>query len=390
MEQGLQRIIASCLFNILVFDFNNLNYLHGSETSLSIFDIKPNGNDTFYNLFPSVDIDLMKKEHNNQSPFMGSINLLEDYSTKFYKVEIFNFVYLVLITSVIVLEDDFSKQTDYTTYAVARLDNKFKFVETDNLFNKRFGEAIGRCFNCNFINSFDVIFKKNIENNLSNTGHYQGVIPLECINGRYYEHFVIIDERKTPKGKFYDVSYYPYEEFGKIGKIYLADDLKHDFILSTNPNMYSKEKFFQVVTKSLIEKGDNPCYLIFIDINDFKSINDRYGHLQGDFVIKEIGNILAYVFRNHLVSSYGGDEFAIFIEKETDLRKIINKINKAEKMINESIRFKPINTKTFLCAGISRTPINGTTIYDLIKEADIKMYHAKEKEELYCVGFQEE
>ena len=69
------------------------------------------------------------------------------------------------------------------------------------------------------------------------------------------------------------------------------------------------------MTKSLIEKGDNPCYLIFIDINDFKSINDRYGHLQGDFVIKEIGNYLAYVFRNHLVSSYGGDEFAIFIEK---------------------------------------------------------------------------
>ncbi len=387
MEQGLERIIAGSLFNILVFDFKKLNYLHGSETSLSIFNISPNGNETFYDLFPNFNIDLLKRKHDNQSSLMGQFKLIEDYSTRFYKVELFNSVYLLMVTAVIVLEDEFSNNTDYTKYATATIDSKFKFIETDELFVERFGEVIGRCFNHNFINSFDIVFKKGIERQLSKAGHYQGVILLECVNGKYYEHFVIVKERKGSKKKLYDIFYYPYEEFERRGKTYLTNDLQHDFILSANPNIFNKEKFFQITTKRLIQNGENPCYLIFIDINDFKSINDYYGHLQGDFVIKEIGNILAYVFREHLVCAYGGDEYAIFIETNDDFGKIINKIHKAERMINESVRFKPLNTETILCAGVSKTPINGTTIYDLIKEADIKMYQAKDEKELYRLGF---
>ncbi len=390
MDKGLERIVEDSLFNIIVFDYDTLNYLHGSETSLKIFNINPVGDETFYELFPDVDINQIKRKHDNQSPLMVQLNLKENYSTSIYKVELFNSIYLLLVTSVIVLEDEFAKATDYTKYAVAAMNRNFKFIENDELFIKRFGNSIGRCFNHNFINSFDIIFKKSIENHLEKTGHYQGVVPLECVNGKYYEHFIVIEEREGSSGKVYDIAYFPYEEFAKKGKTYLTNDLQQDFIVSVNPNLYSKEKFFQIATKRLIQNGENPCYLIFIDINDFKSINDYYGHLHGDFVIKEIGNILAYIFRDHLVCSYGGDEYAIFIETNIKFEKIINKIHKAEKMIQESIRFKPRNVKTVLCAGVSRTPINGTTIYDLIKEADIKMYQAKEKEKLYCLGFQEE
>ncbi len=390
MDKGLKRIIDESLFNIIVFDYDTLDYLYGSKTSLSIFNINPNGSTRFYELFPNVDIDQIKRKHDNQTPLMKQLNLAKDYSTNFYKVELFNSVYLLLVTSVIVIEDEFAKETDYTRYAVARMNKKFKFIATDKLFDERFGKAINKCFNYNFINSFDAVFAKNIEKHLSKTGHYQGVIPLECANGRYYEHFVIVKERENSSSAVYDITYFPYEEFARRGKTYLTSDFQQDFIVSTNPNIYSKEKFFQIATRRLIQNGKIPCYLIFIDINDFKSINDTYGHLHGDFVIKEIGNILAYVFKNHLVCSYGGDEYAIFIDKDIEFEKIINKVNKAEKMINESIRFKPINAETILCAGISKTPINGTTIYDLIKEADIKMYHAKDKKELYCLGFQEE
>ncbi len=390
MEQGLQRIIASSLFNIIVFDYDTLIFLHGSKTSLSIFNINPNGNETFYDLFPNVDINQIKRKHDNQSSLMEHLNLTGNYSTSFYKVELFGNVYLILVTSVIILEDEFAKQTDYTKYAVATIDKKFKFIKTDKLFVERFGNSIGKCFNYNFINPFDIVFKKDIEKHLLETGHYQGVVPLECVNRKHYEHFIIIKENKKSSDKVYDVFYYPYEEFKWRAQTYLTGDFQQDFIVSVNPNMYSKEKFFQVATKRLIQNGQHPCYLIFIDINNFKTINDCYGHLHGDFVIKEIGNILTYVFRNHLVCSYGGDEYAIFIDEDIDFKSIIHKIRKAEKMIEESIRFKPLGAETILCVGISKTPINGTTIYDLIKEADMKMYHAKDRKELYCLGFQEE
>jgi len=390
MEKGLKKIVENSLFNIIVFDYDTLKYLHASETSLNIFGIKPEINTTFYELFPCVDINQIKKKHDNQAPLMGHLNLIEDYSTSFYKVELFNNVYLLLVTAVIVLEDEFSKATDYTKYAVAAMNKNFKFIENDELFIKRFGNSIGRCFNHNFINSFDLIFKRSIEDHLLKTGHYQGVVPLECVNGKYYEHFIIVEERIESSNKVYEIAYFPYEEFARKGKTYLTSDLQQDFIVSVNPNIYSKDKFFQIATKRLIKNGENPCYLIFIDINNFKSINDYYGHLHGDFVIKEIGNILAYVFKGHLICSYGGDKYAIFIETNVKFKKIIDKINRAEKMIQESIRFKPRNVETVLCAGVSRTPINGTNIYDLIKEADIKMYQAKEEEKLYCLGFQEE
>lgn len=56
-----------------------------------------------------------------------------------------------------------------------------------------------------------------------------------------------------------------------------------------------------------------PCTLIAVDVDDFKGVNDTYGHLEGDAVLKELARFMKQVMRKEdIVARFGGDEFIIF------------------------------------------------------------------------------
>ncbi|MEJ6952034.1 sensor domain-containing diguanylate cyclase [Natronospora cellulosivora (SeqCode)] len=79
-------------------------------------------------------------------------------------------------------------------------------------------------------------------------------------------------------------------------------------------NLYN-HAYFQSVLDKLIEKKDMlPLSLVFMDIDDFKQVNDQYGHLIGDKVLKELSAILLKHSRDgDLVARYGGEEFAVIL-----------------------------------------------------------------------------
>lgn len=119
--------------------------------------------------------------------------------------------------------------------------------------------------------------------------------------------------------------------------------------------------------------------VFFIDLDNFKTINDSLGHEYGDFVLKNIANRLREVIRSEdLVFRLGGDEFTVIlfdIDSPHDASFIANKILK---VISEPIDFDSQTLYVSSSIGISMYPQDGQDSQTLIKNADAAMYKAKD------------
>jgi len=113
--------------------------------------------------------------------------------------------------------------------------------------------------------------------------------------------------------------------------------------------------------------------VIFLDIDDFKKINDNYGHLSGDYVLKKISETIAMNLRNtDLVGRYGGEEFLIVLPS-TGLEE---GLNIAERIRNEisSLQWES-NLQITISGGA--VELGDERVYELLERADNLMYKAK-------------
>ena len=128
-----------------------------------------------------------------------------------------------------------------------------------------------------------------------------------------------------------------------------------------------------------VQRYGYPLALAIIDLDEFKSINDRFGHAAGDAVLKHFSQNVLSVFRHHdTVARYGGEEFAVLLPN-TDLDGALNALRKVRHQLEESNCLLDngveISTPTF-SAGIALfSP--GESPDELIKRADMAMYRAK-------------
>ncbi len=120
--------------------------------------------------------------------------------------------------------------------------------------------------------------------------------------------------------------------------------------------------------------------LLFIDIDNFKDINDKYGHDTGDYVLQSLATRLLDSMRNiDTVCRLGGDEFIIILASIRNKEDVESAINKITKIISKEIVHKKIHHTIKVSIGISLYPDDGKDTRALMKNADIAMYHAKEK-----------
>lgn len=125
--------------------------------------------------------------------------------------------------------------------------------------------------------------------------------------------------------------------------------------------------------------------LVFIDLNNFKAVNDIYGHEKGDEVLKGVAKELKNSFRHYdIIARFGGDEFIILIkipkasfglENVLNLEKILDLENNL-KSIDERIKDKFKKYKTSLSYGIA-TNLETFGLENLIEVADARMYEDK-------------
>ncbi|MFH0840257.1 MAG: sensor domain-containing diguanylate cyclase [Candidatus Omnitrophota bacterium] len=140
---------------------------------------------------------------------------------------------------------------------------------------------------------------------------------------------------------------------------------------------------FQVALTNEIKKAretDMPLSLLMMDIDDFKNYNDRFGHVAGDFIIKEMAKVMVEASRKKdCVCRYGGEEFAIILPQTTkdDANHIAHRLReKVQQYFFPNQEYQPKKVFTFSC-GISTFPKDVADKDALIKTADAALYKAK-------------
>lgn len=118
---------------------------------------------------------------------------------------------------------------------------------------------------------------------------------------------------------------------------------------------------------------------LMVDIDDFKLYNDNYGHVQGDKILKVVSKALKDIFNEDVVCRYGGEEFSIISrldEKETI--ENIKRFMKRLRELNIIHECSQVSDRITVSIGIEITRIiNEEDIYNLVKEADEKLYLSK-------------
>lgn len=146
-------------------------------------------------------------------------------------------------------------------------------------------------------------------------------------------------------------------------------------------NLYNRRYFNERFLNKNWEFKDN-IIIIFIDIDNFKEVNDKHGHLIGDEVLKLAAqSIIDSIRTNEIAIRYGGDEFLIILEgiTEKDAYKISNRISKRFKDgIQEEYKIKE---NLSLSIGLS---MGKEDILNLIEQADRAMYYSKSKGKDRC------
>ena len=138
-----------------------------------------------------------------------------------------------------------------------------------------------------------------------------------------------------------------------------------------NPRSY--QEHMEELTKKKLPFG-----IIYMDLNDFKNVNDTYGHEAGDALL----NIVAKRLQNSIREKdrafrIGGDEFVVVIHGTHDKKFYEGVINRMRQNVARDVVIGEITLKVSISAGFARCPEDGTKLEDIVKKADDAMYYNK-------------
>ena len=128
------------------------------------------------------------------------------------------------------------------------------------------------------------------------------------------------------------------------------------------------------------DRNNHPFSLLFFDLNDFKIINDNYGHSSGDLVLKEVANRISQSIRkSDMVARIGGDEFILLLENTHCKSDIQTTIESLSKDLKKDIIINNHTINIQCSIGFATFPENGKNSDELLSHADRGMYAAKKK-----------
>jgi len=117
--------------------------------------------------------------------------------------------------------------------------------------------------------------------------------------------------------------------------------------------------------------------VLMVDIDQFKRLNDEFGHLLGDEVLRQVSSILSQQLRKiDVVCRYGGEEFAIVLS-QTNPQHALAVAEKLRRLV-ANWQFPGVARPVTISAGVATFPTHGTTRDELVKAADAGLYAAKQ------------
>lgn len=270
-------------------------------------------------------------------------------------------------------------------------------------------------------NHYDMIVQHNLSDSLLNT--CQRVAPGQCLCGKaaqsqelLFKHCIDHDHENRPEGMSPHGHYVmPIVSKGKtlgILNLYVKhghrqDLLESEFLEACGNIMagiierklierelhrlsYTDEltgvanrrSFMQKLTSSAhhSKQADRIMAILFLDLDYFKEVNDTHGHEYGDqLLIMASQRIQNCVRSNDIVARMGGDEFAILLEMVNMPQQAVEVADSIVASVAKPYQVKDKELSIGASVGISLYPVHGTNTEDLLKNADLALYSAKER-----------
>ncbi len=141
-------------------------------------------------------------------------------------------------------------------------------------------------------------------------------------------------------------------------------------------NLYNPRSYHEHMEE--LSKKKLPYGLVFMDLNDFKKVNDTYGHEAGDALL----NITAKRLQNSIREKdrafrIGGDEFVVVLHGAHDKKFYENVMDRMRQNVAREVVIGEIKLNVSISAGYARCPEDGTKLEDVVKKADEEMYNNK-------------
>ena len=137
--------------------------------------------------------------------------------------------------------------------------------------------------------------------------------------------------------------------------------------------IFNRRYFYDYVS----EHAKEPMTLLYVDLDYFKEINDKFGHDMGDYVLKKTARILSDSRSDSVTARLGGDEFAMIINKVLSDEEISQLCAYLEKTVEDT--FAAEGMRLSLSVGTAVTDGTVTDVDAFIKDSDSKMYEAKQR-----------
>jgi len=232
----------------------------------------------------------------------------------------------------------------------------------------------------------DSFFYQNIWSSIKEVGHWQGEIWNRRKNGDVYPAWLTINSVK--------------DEFDQktINYIAIINDIsslkesqqRAEFLAHHDPlTQLPNRRLFNARLEHAMQRAhrdDSKLAILFIDLDNFKTINDGLGHPIGDKVIQKVGQNLNLLLREQdTVARIGGDEFILILEDIENVEDVASIVGKIHADFKQPVEIDGNELHVGASIGVSIYPDDGIDVVSIVTNADAAMYRAKEKQKgSYC------
>lgn len=252
--------------------------------------------------------------------------------------------------------------------------------------NRAFAQATGYSLeevagkNPNILHSGrqDAEFYKSMWQALRETGGWEGEIWNRRKNGEIYPEWLHINSVRDETG---NVTHYV-GVFSDIGPNKETQrELQQMAYYDTLTGLPNRRLFLDRLERAVAQshRMKDGFSLLFIDLDRFKYVNDAFGHELGDGLLKIVAlRIREGVRESDTVARLGGDEFVAILQDCHDMDSCMLVAEKIRQAVNEPVTLEGHELNVSAAIGISFYPEDGLTMTEIIRNADVAMYRAKE------------
>jgi two-component system, cell cycle response regulator len=240
--------------------------------------------------------------------------------------------------------------------------------------------TIGRGPDNTIVCDMDNVSRNHCKIYVSAGGNY--IEDMGSTNGTFCNDEELTSRRKLKNGDFIKVGgvIFKYIDGDNIEQLYY-EEIYRMAIIDGLTQIYNKRYFMEFLDREMARcaRYARPLALVMFDLDFFKRINDEFGHLAGDYVLKRVAEMIQkkHIRKEECFARYGGEEFAIVLPDTATDRGVIL-AEKVRQLIEETkFEFENNNIPVTISMGVTQM-VKGDTPESFIERADEKLYHSKQ------------